>query len=51
MIEKRTDLAIEIRESFPEDDVEIEGVVLKEKFFFKKRIKNKSRWPSELVDG
>ena len=39
MIEKRTDLAIEIRESFPEDDVEIEGVVLKEKFFFKKRIK------------
>lgn len=39
MIEKRTDLAIEIRESFPEDDVEIEGVVLNEKHFFNKKIK------------
>ncbi len=32
MLQKRTDLAIEIKESFPEDDVEIEGVSLKEKF-------------------
>ena len=39
MIEKRTDLAIEIRESFPEDDVEIEGVILKERYFDNKRIK------------
>lgn len=31
MIEKRTDLAIEARESFPEDNVEIKGVVLDEK--------------------
>ena len=28
MIEKRTDLALERRESFPEDDVEIKGVSL-----------------------
>lgn len=28
---KRTDLAVEIRESFPEDDVELKGVILKEK--------------------
>lgn len=28
MYEKRTDLAIEVRESFPKDDVEIEGVLL-----------------------
>lgn len=39
MIEKRTDLAIEIRESFPDDDVEIDGVILKEKYFDKKRIR------------
>lgn len=31
MVEKRTDLAIEARESFPEDNVEINGVVLDEK--------------------
>ena len=31
MFEKRTDLAIEARESFPEDHVEIKGVVLDEK--------------------
>lgn len=31
MVEKRTDLAIEARESFPEDNVEIRGVVLDEK--------------------
>ena len=31
MMEKRTDLALEIRESFPEDDVEISGVALKER--------------------
>lgn len=31
MVEKRTDLAIEARESFPEDNVEIKGVVLDEK--------------------
>lgn len=28
--EKRTDLAIEVRESFPQDNVEVEGVVLTE---------------------
>lgn len=28
MYEKRTDLAIEVRESFPKDDVEIDGVLL-----------------------
>ena len=31
MVEKRTDLAIEARESFPEDNVEIKGVILDEK--------------------
>lgn len=28
----RTDLALEIRESFEEDDVEIRGVILNEEF-------------------
>ena len=28
--EKRTDLAIEVRESFPKDHIEVEGVVLTE---------------------
>jgi len=31
MVEKRTDLAIEARESFPDDNVEIKGVALDEK--------------------
>lgn len=31
----RTDLAIETRESFPEDNVEIEGVVLMISFYRK----------------
>lgn len=31
MMEQRTDLALEVRESFPEDDVELSGVVLSEK--------------------
>ena len=31
-MEKRTDLALEIRESFPEGDVEINGVTLSEKY-------------------
>lgn len=32
-MEKRTDLALEVRESFPEDDVEISGVSLQEENF------------------
>lgn len=39
MLEKRTDLAIEIRESFPEDEVEIDGVALQERFCAHKRIR------------
>lgn len=35
----RTDLALEVRESFPEDHVEIQGVSLKEKFYLGKRIR------------
>lgn len=35
----RTDLALEIRESFPEDNVEISGVVLEEDFDEEKNIK------------
>lgn len=35
----RTDLALEVRESFSEDNVEIEGVVLKEEYDKKKDIK------------
>lgn len=35
----RTDLAIELRESFPEDDVEVKGVILKEKFDEKNNIR------------
>ena len=31
-MEKRTDLALEARESFPQDHVEVEGVVLKKRF-------------------
>lgn len=38
MIEKRTDLAIEVRESFPEDHVEISGVSLEEKSFEQNQI-------------
>lgn len=39
MIEKRTDLAIEARESYPEDNVEIEGVILNEQIVQKGRIR------------
>ncbi len=39
MIEKRTDLAIELRESYPEDNVEIEGVVLNEQIVQKGNIR------------
>lgn len=35
----RTDLALEARESYPEDDVEIQGVILKEEYNKKKDIK------------
>ncbi|CRZ34243.1 spore protease [Herbinix hemicellulosilytica] len=35
----RTDLALEVRESFPEDDVEIKGVVLTEEFAQEKKIR------------
>lgn len=35
----RTDLALEVRESFPEDDVEIKGVVLTENYDEKNNIK------------
>jgi spore protease len=35
----RTDLALEIRETFPEDDVEIQGVILKEEYNKKRDIK------------
>lgn len=31
--EKRTDLALEVRESFPEDDIEIQGVALRKEDF------------------
>lgn len=39
MEERRTDLALEVRESFKEDDVEIQGVILKENFIKRKDIK------------
>lgn len=35
---KRTDLALEVRESFPEDNVEIKGVVLEERYNVEKDI-------------
>jgi len=35
----RTDLALEVRESFPEDDVEIKGVILTEEFEDDKKIR------------
>lgn len=38
-MEKRTDLALEVRESFPEDDVEVSGVVLEEETYLDGRIK------------
>ena len=38
-IDRRTDLAIEIRESFPEDDVEVSGVSLEEKTYCGDRIR------------
>ena len=31
MTERKTDLAMEVRESFPRDNVEIKGVVLEKK--------------------
>ena len=37
--QKRTDLAIEIRESFPQDHVEVSGVILSEEMDDKKEIK------------
>lgn len=36
---RRTDLALEVRESFPRDDVEVKGVVLEEKYNKNKDIK------------
>lgn len=39
MYEKRTDLAIEVRESFPKDDVEVDGVVLQEEKYKKENMK------------
>lgn len=38
-MEKRTDLALEVRESFPEDDVEVSGVVLEEETYLDGRIR------------
>lgn len=38
-MEKRTDLALEVRESFPEDNVEVSGVVLEEEAYLDGRIK------------
>ena len=38
-MEKRTDLALEVRESFPEDDVEISGVILEEETYLDGRIR------------
>jgi spore protease len=38
-MEKRTDLALEIRESFPEDHLEVEGVAFREKEYFEGRIR------------
>lgn len=38
-MKKRTDLALEVRESFPEDDVEIKGVELDEKTYLDGRIR------------
>ena len=35
----RTDLALEVRESFPEDNVEIKGVILKENYDEKNKIR------------
>lgn len=38
-MEKRTDLALEIRESFPEDRIEVDGVALQEKQYFDGRLR------------
>lgn len=38
-MEKRTDLALEIRESFPEDHVEVSGVALQEKNYMDNRLR------------
>lgn len=38
MYEKRTDLAIEVRESFPKDNIEIEGVLLRKEHFEKVKV-------------
>ena len=38
-MERRTDLALEVRESFPGDDVEVSGVVLEEENYLDGRIR------------
>lgn len=38
-MEKRTDLALEVRESFPEDKVEVDGVALQEKQYMEGRLR------------
>lgn len=38
-MEKRTDLALEIRESFPEDHIEVDGVALEEKNYLENRLR------------
>jgi spore protease len=38
-MEKRTDLALEIRESFPEDEIEVKGVALQEKEYLEGRLR------------
>lgn len=38
-MERRTDLALEVRESFPKDHIEISGVTLKKKHYLEERIR------------
>lgn len=38
-MEKRTDLALEVRESFPEDKIEVDGVALQEKQYLEGRLR------------
>lgn len=38
-MERRTDLALEVRESFPGDDVEVSGVILEEENYLDGRIR------------
>lgn len=42
MTERKTDLAMEVRESFPRDNVEIKGVVLEKRGM--KKVEQRSRW-------